>query len=284
MYDALDLVNTDLFRPVNTVALKVNLRYYWDSSTGETTDPRVVAALIDYIRDVINPHAHIMIVEADASAMRVRHAFQMLGYRKLAEEKNVELCNIGKGDAIEEQVSVQNRTYTLKVARLLNDVDLLVNVPKIKIHRLTVITCALKNIFGCLYRRRKVSYHPILDDVIVAVNKIVKPHLTVADGIIALSDTPVKLGAIVASHDAVALDFTVAKLMGYNPSRIRHLRLAAQEGLGNVREIQEVGTDITDFAFPKSNHFIKSTWWNLQLKLLNTYAKIVGDSVPVLER
>ena len=84
------------FSPSNLhrVVLKVNLRYYWDSSTGETTDPRIVSAIIDSIRGRFGSNVEILIAEADASAMRVKHAFRMLGYEKLAGEKSVQLVNL----------------------------------------------------------------------------------------------------------------------------------------------------------------------------------------------
>jgi len=45
---------TDLigFKPegtVKTVLVKPNMCYYWDATTGYTTDPRLVSAIIDYV-------------------------------------------------------------------------------------------------------------------------------------------------------------------------------------------------------------------------------------------
>jgi len=51
VYRAIDMTE---FKPTDSpksVVVKPNLRWYWDYSTGETTDPRVVSAIIDYIRE-----------------------------------------------------------------------------------------------------------------------------------------------------------------------------------------------------------------------------------------
>ena len=96
IHKALELINFDIDKSIKQVAIKPNLAYYWDASTGYTTDPRIVAALIDWIRDEIGENVRIKIVEADATAMRTHLAFQTLGYTKLAESKKVELFNLSK--------------------------------------------------------------------------------------------------------------------------------------------------------------------------------------------
>ena len=70
--------------------------YYLDCSTGETTDPKFVGAFIDLIREKISPDLDIAIVESDASAMKCKYAFRMLGFEKLAQEKNVRLLNLSE--------------------------------------------------------------------------------------------------------------------------------------------------------------------------------------------
>jgi uncharacterized protein (DUF362 family) len=68
VYQAVELIEFKP-NPVKSVLIKPNLCYYWDYSTGETTDPRVVSALIDYVREN-NANAEIKVVESDALAMR----------------------------------------------------------------------------------------------------------------------------------------------------------------------------------------------------------------------
>ena len=286
VYQAMDGLRYQPDGDLDSVAMKVNLRYYWDHSTGETTDPRIVSALIDYIRERYNRQARIIIAEADASAMRAQHAFTMLGFDKLAKEKSVELVNLGKTEAILKKAKVGRKEYELPIPKLLLKTDLLINVPKLKVHRLTGITCALKNMFGAIHKKRKVEYHTSLNEVIVAVNKLVKPGLTVVDGIIALGKYPVKMGVVLAGLDSLAVDFTVARLMGYNPRRIRHLSLAAREGVGESNQIAVIGVSPEEagIGFPKTNPLLFNLSWTAQLKVLRLYTKLVGDILPPLAR
>ncbi|MCZ2809631.1 MAG: hypothetical protein O2V44_09780, partial [Candidatus Bathyarchaeota archaeon] len=47
---ALELIDFDVKKEVKKIAIKPNLCYYWKSTTGETTDPHLVEAIIDILR------------------------------------------------------------------------------------------------------------------------------------------------------------------------------------------------------------------------------------------
>jgi uncharacterized protein (DUF362 family) len=287
-FEAIDNSGFDVPEKVGSAFLKVNLRYYWDASTGETTDPKVVSAIIDYLREHGDHHIDIVIAEADASAMRTKYAFKMLGYEKLAEKKNVRIVNLSQCERVEKEVLVNNRKIVLPIAQPMLDADLLINVPKLRTQRLATISCGLKNLFGAIAEPRKVTYHPHLDEVIVGVNKILRPALTVIDGFIALGKWPIKMGLVLASVDQLAADYIAARVMGYDPHRITHLELAKKEGIGRSAEIAINGVkDLTRFSkiFPRENYFLFNQLWNLKLTALTAYLKITNDTrPPVLDK
>lgn len=280
--ESLDLINFKSNVPVKSVAIKANLCYYWNAATGYTTDPRVVAEIIDCIRERYGVKTNIRVVEADATAMRTKHAFLMLGYEKLAKEKNVELFNLSNDSVNEKKVQVNGREITFKIPQLLLESDLFINVPKLKTMRATHITCALKNIFGCIASPRKIVYHSFLNEAIVGINKILHPHLTIVDGLIALGRFPVKLDLIMASVDPFSIDWIASQIMGYNPSKIGFLKVAMKENLGNPDGITTRGESVVTFKkiFPKENFFSSGRWWGIQFELLKLYSKIVKDVVP----
>ncbi|MBI2913611.1 MAG: DUF362 domain-containing protein [Chloroflexi bacterium] len=287
VYRALDLLDYSPPARPQTVAIKPNLRFYWDYSTGETTDPRVVAAVIDYVRERWNPQARISVVESDASAMRTRHVFPMLGYDRLAAEKGIELVNLSEDEMLERAVHVGRRSISLPLPRTLHEVDLFISCPKLKVGpyaggNALHITCTLKNLYGCIGKRRKVVYHPRVNEVIVAVNKQIGPHLHVVDGIVALGKQPVRLGLIIAGSDAVAVDSVAARVMGYNPAAVKQIRLAEREGVGTRRDLVTLGEDVRALvrAFPKRTQLGFKLTWRLQLALLRTYARLTGDAIP----
>jgi uncharacterized protein (DUF362 family) len=287
-FDAIDKSGFKFPKGINSAMLKVNLRYYWDSSTGETTDPRIVSAIIDYVRHRCDDEIEIVIAEADASAMRVKHAFRMLGYEELAQRKGVKLVNLCECEKVERRVVVNGRTLNLPVAEGMLNSDLLINVTTLRTHRLTTVSCCLKNMFGAIARARKIVYHPYLNEAIVGINKLIKPDFAVVDGIISLGKTPIKMGLILAGEDQVAVDSVVAKVMGYNPQRIRHLKLARKEGVGTLDNITINGVkDLTKFSmmFPRENYFVFNLLWDLKLAALDAYLKITKDTrPPVLDR
>jgi len=214
--------------------------YYWDYSTGQTTDPRFVGALIDLIRNQTSPNVNISIVESDASAMKCKYAFKMLGYEKLAKDYNVKLVNLSedKGDTVE--IAVGRQSFNLMIPQTIQEADLKINIPKIKYTMEKIkLTCALKNIFGCNPYPQKFRYHPKLEEAIVAINKAMKFNLCIIDGIIVSGIQPGKLGLIMASEDPVAIDVAAAEIAGINPKTIKYIQLAHKQDLGNITFIQK---------------------------------------------
>lgn len=268
--------------PIKSVVIKVNLCYYWDSTTGYTTDPQMVSGIIDNVRGKYGEDVDIMIAEADATAMKTKYAFPMLGYKKLARQKNVKLLNLSEDNLLDHKVLVNSRKISFKVPQTLLDADLFINAPKLKIITATHITCAMKNLFGAIGTPRKFNYHPILEEAIVGINKILRPHLTIVDGLVALGRVPVKMNLIMAGTDSFSIDWIASQIMGYNPKRIKFLKIACKENLGNPKEVKPVGEDLNGLRqmFPHVNTYISKLANNMQIKLLELYSKIVGDIIP----
>jgi uncharacterized protein (DUF362 family) len=226
------------------VVIKPNLCYYWNASTGETTDGRIVSATIRYLRQKISD-AKITVAEADASAMKTKFCFGILGYDDLCEQHGVDLINLSEGNVVKRTVEVGSEKLTLPFNEVLLNADLVVNVPKLKTHNFVGVTCALKNMFGAISKPRKYSYHKNINNVIVATNKIVQSHLSVVDGLIVRGSVPKKLGVVLAGDNALSTDVVASKIMGFNPLSVPYLSLAAKEGLGETRKISVIEDGIT---------------------------------------
>jgi uncharacterized protein (DUF362 family) len=234
------------------IVIKPNMCYYWDWSTGQTTDPLFVAALIGLFREGISSNVKISIVESDASAMKCKYAFKYLGYEKLANDYGVSLVNLSEVEAEKVTVEVEGEVFEFSVPRIIREADLRVNVPKMKYMFFTKISAALKNIFGCNPYPKKFEYHSKLDKVIVALNKVMPFNLHVLDGLTVCGSKTLRLGLVMASQDPVAIDSVAAKIMGINPKLVVHLRLAEKEGLGKTSFIAK-GVDVDYFRrrFPR---------------------------------
>jgi uncharacterized protein (DUF362 family) len=232
--ESLRLIGYSFPGNLRNVAIKANMCYYWDFSTGQTTDPKFISALIDVIREQTSPDVNFSIVESDASAMRCSHAYKLLGYEQLLEKKGVRLVNLSEDQGDEVDVSVRGENLKFKLPETIRTADLRINVPKIKFMPQTTISCAMKNIFGCNPQTKKYKYHPKINEVIVGLNKLMKFDLCVLDGIVACGNPTTRLNLVMASKDPVAFDSAVAKIVGVNPKKVKHLVLAQHEGIGTM--------------------------------------------------
>ncbi|MBN1244240.1 DUF362 domain-containing protein [Candidatus Bathyarchaeota archaeon] len=250
---SIDLTDFSFNDKIKSIIIKPNLCYYWDYSTGQTTDPKFVAGLIDLLRDKISNNVDIAIVESDASAMKCKYAFKMLNYEKLSSEYSVKLVNLSEEETITREVTAGTQKFQLAVPRIIEEADLKINIPKIKFTMEEIkVTCALKNIFGCNPYPKKFKYHPKLGEAIVALNKTMPFDLTIIDGNVVSGTQPQKLGLVMASRDPVAIDAAAAKIAGVNPKKMKYLQLAAKEGLGNTNFVEK-GMTLSHFKelYPK---------------------------------
>ena len=253
--ESLDLIGYSFGKKSMNIVIKPNLCYYWDYTTGQTTDPKFVAALVDLIQDQTSSDVNISIVESDASAMKCKHAFKMLGYEKLSQNHDVNLVNLSEDKRDDVEVTVGNQSFHLMVPRVIRDADLKINIPKIKYTFEKIkLTCALKNIFGCNPYPKKFKYHSKIEEAIVALNKAMKFDLCIIDGNIISGAKPRKIGLVMASKDPVAIDAAAAKIAGINPKTIKYLSLAAKEGLGHTNFIQKgIPLDYFKVRYPRKD-------------------------------
>jgi uncharacterized protein (DUF362 family) len=133
----------------------------------------------------------------------------------------------------------------------------IVHLPTVKTHMYTTTTGAMKNAFGGLLSKYRHYTHTWIHETLVdllAIQREIHPGLfAVMDGTTAGNGPgprlmePVVKNVILASADQVAIDAVAAKLMGFDPLAIKYIRLAHERGLGvgNVREIELVGDDVS---------------------------------------
>lgn len=264
--NALYLIQYSLPKHLENIVIKPNLCYYWDYTTGQTTDPNFVATLIELIRDEISQDVKISVVESDASAMKCKYAFPFLGYRKMADQYNVELVNLSQDKGKKIEVSAGGERFKFIIPQTIEKADLKINVPKIKYMTETKISCALKNIFGCNPDHAKYRQHSKINETIVALNKIMKFNISILDGIILSGSHTRKLDLVMASQDPVAFDSAAAKITGVNPRTAKHIVLANKEGLGNITYIQK-GVEPELFAEKYPKRKMKDRILNFAYKL-----------------
>jgi uncharacterized protein (DUF362 family) len=269
---SLNLIRFNFDRNMDKIVIKPNMCYYYHPSTGEVTDPWFVSVLIDVLRDNLGKDSEIFVVESDASAMKCKYAFSMLGYDRMAKERNVRLVNLSEEKSRIVDVKVGGAQFKFHVPELFYESDLVVNVPKIKYMSDVKITCALKNIYGCNAYPKKFIYHKALNEAIVGINRLIKTDLVVVDGLIVSGKYTKRLDLVIASEDPVAVDAAASKLMGIDSKSVRQIVLASLEGIGKI-DFSPVG----DFSFFEREFPRKSLKDNLRETIASVYLNIFQE-------
>jgi uncharacterized protein (DUF362 family) len=128
-------------------------------------------------------------------------------------------------------------------------------MPKIKTHHWAGVTLSLKNLFGVVPGSiygwpKNVLHWEGIDNSIVELAAIVPIHYVIVDGVEAMEGNgplhgPMKhLGCLVLADDPLAADATSCRLMGLDPTRIRHLQMASPLGNLDTRCIEQRGERI----------------------------------------
>jgi uncharacterized protein (DUF362 family) len=134
--------------------------------------------------------------------------------------------------------------------------DIVISMPKIKTHHWAGVTLSLKNLFGCVpgnvYGWPKNFLHwQGIDKSIAELAAAIPIHYVIADGIEAMDGNgPLhgnarSLGCLVFADDPIAADATCCRLMGLQPSRVRHLDLVSVTGNLADRDIVQCGESVS---------------------------------------
>ena len=236
------------------VLLKPNLAAARAPERCVTTHPAIVGAAIDYF---VGRGCNVFVGDSPAGAVRgVDRVLHKTGMLKLCEDKGAQPVNFEAGGWLER--SVEGRTYRL--ARAAFDFDRVINMPKLKTHILTLITGAIKNMFGCVPGFAKSAFHlhnpkpAAMSKVLVDVFSIANPWVSLVDAVEAMDGNGPSsggirhLGVVAASRDAVALDAVLSQLVGIDPMKVPTTREAARRGLGesDLGKIDVRGVGLAD--------------------------------------
>jgi uncharacterized protein (DUF362 family)/NAD-dependent dihydropyrimidine dehydrogenase PreA subunit len=230
-------------RPGMKVLLKPNLLNDAGLDRATTTHPAVIRAVAEAVQEA---GGEVWIgdspggpISGNSRVMRATGAFEVavdVGARLMPFEQVVwkRLDGAGKG-----------RPADCFIAAPVFEADLVIDLPKLKTHVLTLFTGAVKNLYGVIPGTRKRDPHfqaPGVGDfspILVDVLELVQPGLTLLDGVVGLegngpgaSGSPRRFGCLAASADPVALDAVIAQAIGYRAGEVLHLKLAEARGLG----------------------------------------------------
>ena len=245
--------------PGSTVFVKINhLSPPSPAEKGIVTHPAFVEVVLDLLKAVAAD-----ITVGDDIQSGSGDGFQVSGFRQMCQRVGVRLINLREAGFVETACRGHflEKVYLSKIAL---DADVIVNLPKLKTHSLCVFTGGVKNMYGTIPTGLRRKFHgeyirnEDFSQVVTDIFSAIRPQLTIMDGIIAMEgEGPAagslrRLGVILTSQDAVAVDAVAAKIIGLNPVDIYTTRYSDERGLGvgNLQNIEVVGEKIDSVTLP----------------------------------
>lgn len=226
--------------PGETVLVKPNMLTDGTPDQAKTTHPEVVRAILRILKD---HGARPSVGDSPSTVTKLERVWDRTGFRALCEEEAVPLLNLEKAGS--ETFELEGITFS--VAKPVLAADKLIGVPKLKTHSLTMLTAAVKNMYGTVPGYQKAILHEKhpsprgFGKLLALLYGKVRPVLSVLDAVVGMEGNgpaagdPVPLGFLAASADAAALDATVCRVLGGDPRRVPYLQEVADRGLGSIR-------------------------------------------------
>ena len=234
----------DRLRPDDRVMIKPNLLVSRQNWVGINTDPRVVDALVGNLKE--RGVHRITVGDGSGMGYSATKAFEYCGYRDMAPRYGLNLVDLERDEFVKKPVCMEGPFKSLDIARTVLECDFFINVPLMKAHNETLITCSLKNLKGILSRSMKTAFHGVnLHKAIAQLNSVLIPHLIIVDGLQGdlhseSGHDPVVMDRMILGTNPVEVDSFVADTLGYKPRDIRHIAYSADAGLGtcDLKEIR----------------------------------------------
>ena len=250
-----------------SVALKPNLVVAGHPDDGATTHAGVLAGCIEYFRD--SGVKDISIIEGSWVGDNTSRAMRTAGYDEICRKYDVPFIDL-KHDKTR---SITTPIGAIDICARALDAGLLVNLPVLKGHCQTVMTCALKNLKGCLPDKEKRRFHALgLTKPIAALGSVLKTGLIIVDSICGdlnfeEGGNPVQTHRMYLGTDPVQIDAYGCSLMGLSLGQVSYIKLAEQYGAGRAdfspEDIISLNDPVNAGRYPKPSGRVASLTRNV---------------------
>jgi len=217
---------------------------------GVVTSPTLTYEIVSLLRDEAED---VVVGESDGFNYPCRLAFEKTGTEIAVKKAGGTVVNFSEDKVVEVKFQSNSMLKKLFLPKTLLDADAMVNLPLMKTHEFTMYSGAIKNLFGCVPSNRRIYLHPYLPEVLYRLYSILKPQLTVMDARVGIEGNgptkgnPVKMGLILTSNCALAIDIIATKIMDLNWKET-YLNYIAQETGITEDAISVQGLHVSDVA------------------------------------
>jgi len=260
VFNALNDINANsLFKKIGMkILIKPNILMAKPAEDAVDTHPEVVRSVIQWIKQFKPAKIYVCDSSGGQKPGITEESIKVSGIGKVCEEEGAECIPFEKTKRKYYKIENPLELEGIYSSELLKEVDLIVNVPKIKTHGQCLLTCSIKNMFGTVLLSNKARVHAnaaTLDrftSALVDIYSVSKPQLTIVDGYLCQEGQGpskgdiVKLGIILAGFDGVALDSVICKIIGFDISDVLYLKKAESRNLGTTKleNIELLGEDL----------------------------------------
>jgi uncharacterized protein (DUF362 family)/Pyruvate/2-oxoacid:ferredoxin oxidoreductase delta subunit len=264
------------------VLIKPNILSDHEPEKCISTHPVVVEAMIRFLQS-----AGATVLVGDSPAIHTsRFRPERSGIRKVCETTGAEWV-----DFTVNPVEKKLRKGKIKVAAVVDEVDLIISLPKFKNHELVYFTGAIKNTLGIVPGFTKAKMHALHHDreafssFLTDLNEAVTPSFFLMDGILGMEGPgpargiPVETGVLIGSTNPVALDIIASTIAGYGPMDIPTTRIALLRGkwMNSAEEVIYDG--------PELKSLVKADFRRVPLsRISNISMKFVLNRISFLRR
>jgi len=262
------------------VLVKPNVLTDNDPAKCISTHPVVVEAMVRFLQ---SGGATVLIGDSPAVHTKKFRA-EKSGIYKVCETTGAEWINF-MSNPIEKKLNNQK----IRVASIVNQVDLIISLPKFKNHELVYFTGAIKNTLGLVPGFSKGKQHALhqnrkeFGEFLVDLNEAVTPDYFLMDGIMGMEGPgpgrgfPVEIGILLGSTNPLALDIIASRIAGYDPMVIPTTRTALfrKKWLKSENDIDYDGPELSTIIKAGFNKVPISTNNNIALKFIMTRVKFL---------
>jgi uncharacterized protein (DUF362 family) len=177
----------------------------------------------------------VVIGEGPAHQRDTELVVHAVGLKPHLSERQIEFIDLNRDELARVKLKADfSGLGELWLPRTVLESDFVVSMPKVKTHHWAGVTLSLKNMFGIVpgmkygWPKNLLHWHGIHESIL-DICATVPVHFVIADGITAmegngpLQGVARQLGKIVLADDPIAADATCARLIGFDPLRVRHL-------------------------------------------------------------
>lgn len=216
------------------ILLKPNFNANMNALTGNTTDLRLLSALILCLRD--RGHTDITIGEGTNSGFYRNRigVISRLRVDALAAKLGVRVIDLNFAEGA--PVAFENG-QTAQVAKPCLEADCLINLPKLKTHFEAGMSVCAKNLMGCLVGQdNKKKTHQSLAANILRLSDALRPDLHIVDALVPMEGlgptrgTPLRMDLLAVGRDPLFIDLACAALARFDYRAVRTLALAEAQG------------------------------------------------------